>query len=103
MIAQAPTTSASPASASGLPSAQTGPASGTTGPAASGTTGPAASGTTAPASESRSVTRSGRVFRLLSARRARPKAAGPTRTASRAEEAVPGTPDVWLAGLRLGG
>ncbi|WP_326789446.1 hypothetical protein [Streptomyces sp. NBC_00151] len=95
MIAQAPTTSASPASASGLPSAQTGPAS--------GTTGPAASGTTAPASESRSVARSGRVFRLLSARRARPKAAGPTRTASRAEEAVPGTPDVWLAGLRLGG
>jgi hypothetical protein len=90
MIAQAPTTSASPASpasTSGLPSAQTCPAS----------------GTTAPASESRSVARSGRVFRLLSARRARPKVAGPTRTASRAEEAVPGTPDVWLAGLRLGG
>jgi hypothetical protein len=42
-------------------------------------------------------------LRLLFARRARPKAAGPTRTASRAEEAVPSTPDVWLACLRLGG
>lgn len=42
-------------------------------------------------------------LRLLFARRARPKAVGPTRTASPAEEAVPSTPDVWLACLRLGG
>lgn len=90
MIAQAlttPSAPASPVSASGLPSAPTGPAS----------------GTTAPASESRSVARPGRGFRLLFARRARPKAVGPTRTVSPAEEAVPSTPDVWLACLRLGG
>lgn len=42
-------------------------------------------------------------LRLLLARRARPKAGGPTRTASPAAEAVPSTPDVWLACLRLGG
>lgn len=89
MTSSAPTTPSAQATPAGLPIAAAEAA-------------PAAPGTTAPAPESASAPRARRGLRLWLARRTRLKEAGPARTGSSAQE-IPNTPDVWLAGLRLGG
>ncbi|MFE2297643.1 hypothetical protein ACFXAW_05545 [Streptomyces sp. NPDC059445] len=55
----------------------------------------------APAASSVPVRRARRALGVLLARRARPKRAAVW--AAPAAEGVPSAPDVWLAGLRLGG